>query len=109
MLLGLAVLAKRWHIGPRTGQTVLSQIMAMAVGRHWAYYVISITITVVLPWRPTRPSAGFPILASLVAGTTTSPTCSASGATGRSFGNGILVLSVWPRRCSSPSMATPTP
>ena len=28
MLLGLAVLAQRWHIGPRSGQTVLSQIMA---------------------------------------------------------------------------------
>ena len=28
MLLGLAVLASRWHIGPRSGQTVLSQIMA---------------------------------------------------------------------------------
>ena len=39
MLLGLAVLADRWHIGPRSGQTVLSQIMAMAVGRNWAYYV----------------------------------------------------------------------
>ncbi|HWD53635.1 MAG TPA: APC family permease, partial [Acidimicrobiales bacterium] len=41
MLLGLAVLAKHWHIGPRSGQTVLSQIMAMAVGRSWAYYIIS--------------------------------------------------------------------
>jgi len=27
MLLGLAVLARRWHIGPRSNQTVLSQIM----------------------------------------------------------------------------------
>jgi amino acid transporter len=48
MLLGLAVLASRWHIGPRSGQTVLSQIMAMAVGRNWAYYVVSLTITIVL-------------------------------------------------------------
>ena len=37
MLLGLAVLADRWHIGPRTGQTALSQIIAAAVGRNWAY------------------------------------------------------------------------
>ena len=37
MLLGLAVLADRWHVGPRSGQTVLSQIMAMAVGRHLAF------------------------------------------------------------------------
>ena len=34
MLLGLAVLARRWHLAPRSGQTVLSQIMATAVGRH---------------------------------------------------------------------------
>src|SRR6202034_310462 len=48
MLLGLATLAKRWHVGPRSHQTVLSQIMGMAVGRHWAYYIVSITITIVL-------------------------------------------------------------
>ncbi|MBV9661889.1 MAG: APC family permease, partial [Acidimicrobiales bacterium] len=42
MLLGLAVLARRWHIAPRSGQTVLSQIMGMAVGRHWAYYLVSL-------------------------------------------------------------------
>src|SRR5580658_3473079 len=48
MLLGLAVLADRWHIGPRSGQTVLSQIIGAAVGRHWAYYVVSLTITLVL-------------------------------------------------------------
>jgi amino acid transporter len=48
MLLGLAVLARRWHIGPRSNQTVLSQIMGEAVGRHWAYYIVSLTITIVL-------------------------------------------------------------
>ena len=45
MLLGLAVLTARWHVGPRSGQTVLSQIMAMAVGRNWAFYTVSLTIT----------------------------------------------------------------
>ncbi|HEV8063378.1 MAG TPA: APC family permease, partial [Acidimicrobiales bacterium] len=34
MLLGLATLADRWHVGPRSDQTVLSQIMGDAVGRH---------------------------------------------------------------------------
>jgi hypothetical protein len=48
MLLGLAVLADRWHIGPRSGQTVPSQIIADAIGRQWAYYLMSLTITVVL-------------------------------------------------------------
>ena len=67
MLLGLAVLAKRWHIGPRTGQTVLSQIMAMAVGRGWAYYIVTITITIVLALAANTSFGGLPVLASLVA------------------------------------------
>jgi len=67
MLLGLAVLASRWHIGPRSGQTVLSQIMAMAVGRHWAYYVMSLTITIVLALAANTSFGGLPVLASLLA------------------------------------------
>lgn len=66
MLLGLAVLARRWHIGPRTGQTVLSQIMVTAVGRGWAYYVVSITITVVLALAANTSFGGLPVLASLL-------------------------------------------
>ncbi len=67
MLLGLAVLADRWHIGPRSGQTVLSQIIATAVGRNWAYYVMSLTITVVLALAANTSFGGLPVLASLVA------------------------------------------
>jgi len=67
MLLGMAVLARRWHIGPRSSQTVLSQIMGMAVGRHWAYYVVSLTITVVLALAANTSFGGLPILASLLA------------------------------------------
>src|SRR5439155_14511636 len=67
MLLGLAVLADRWHVGPRSGQTVLSQIMAMAVGRNWAYYVMSLTITLVLALAANTSFGGLPVLASLLA------------------------------------------
>jgi amino acid transporter len=67
MLLGLAVLADRWHIGPRSGQTVLSQIMAMAVGRNWAYYAMSLTITLVLALAANTSFGGLPVLASLLA------------------------------------------
>jgi len=66
MLLGLAVLADRWHIGPRSGQTVLSQIMAMAVGRHWAYYVMALTITIALALAANTSFGGLPVLASLL-------------------------------------------
>jgi amino acid transporter len=67
MLLCLAVLAHRWHIGPRSHQTVLSQIMGEAVGRHWAYYVVSLTITTVLALAANTSFGGLPILASLLA------------------------------------------
>ncbi len=67
MLLGLAVLADRWHIGPRSGQTVLSQIIADAVGRHAAYYAMSLTITVVLALAANTSFGGLPILESLLA------------------------------------------
>jgi amino acid transporter len=66
MLLGLAVLASKWHIGPRSSQTVLSQIMGDAVGRHWAYYLVSLTITLVLSLAANTSFGGLPVLASLL-------------------------------------------
>jgi amino acid transporter len=67
MLLGLAVLADRWHIGPRSGQTVLSQIIAAAVGRNWAYYGMSLTITIVLALAANTSFGGLPVLGGLLA------------------------------------------
>ena len=94
MLLGLAVLAKRWQIGPRSGQTVLSQIMAMSIGRGWAYYVISITITVVLALAANTSFGGLPVLASLVARDNYLPHLFSIRGDRQTFGNGILVLTV---------------
>ena len=92
MLLGLAILAKRWHIGPRSNQTVLSQIMAMAVGRHWAYYFVSLTITVVLALAANTSFGGLPILASLLARDNYLPHLFSLRDDRRVFGNGIWVL-----------------
>ncbi|HEY6473208.1 MAG TPA: APC family permease, partial [Acidimicrobiales bacterium] len=94
MLLGLAVLAKRWHIGPRSGQTVLSQIMAMAVGRGWAYYVVSITITIVLALAANTSFGGLPILGSLVARDNYLPHLFAIRGDRQVFSVGIVVLAV---------------
>ena len=41
--------------------------MAMAVGRHWAYYVMSLTITLVLALAANTSFGGLPVLASLLA------------------------------------------
>ena len=94
MLLGLAVLAKRWQIGPRSGQTVLSQIMAMAVGRGWFYFIISITITVVLALAANTSFGGLPILSSLLARDNYMPHLFALRGDRQVFSNGILVLSL---------------
>lgn len=67
MLLGLAVLARRWHVAPRPGQTVLSQIMVTAAGRHWAYFVVTLAVTIVLALAANTSFGGLPVLASLLA------------------------------------------
>jgi amino acid transporter len=94
MLLGLAGLAKKWHIGPRSGQTVLSQIMAMAVGRSWAYYVVSITITIVLALAANTSFGGLPVLASLVARDNYLPHLFSIRGDRQVFSVGIVVLAV---------------
>ena len=94
MLLGLAVLASRWHIGPRSGQTVLSQIMAEAVGRHWAYYVVSLTITLVLSLAANTSFGGLPVLASLLSQDDYLPHLFALRGDRQIFANGIWALAI---------------
>ncbi len=92
MLVGLAVLAQRWHIGPRSNQTVLSQIMGEAVGRHWAYYVVSLTTTVVLALAANTSFGGLPVLASLLARDDYLPHLFGLRGDRQVFANGIWVL-----------------
>jgi amino acid transporter len=94
MLAGLAVLARRWKIGPRSGQTVLSQIMADAVGRHWAYYIVSLTITLVLGLAANTSFGGLPVLTSLLARDHHLPHLFALRGERQVFANGILALTV---------------
>lgn len=94
MLLGLAVLASRWHIGPRTGQTALSQIMADAVGRHWAYYIVSLTITLVLSLAANTSFGGLPVLASLLSRDDYLPHLFALRGDRQVFANGIWALTI---------------
>ncbi len=94
MLLGLAVLADRWQVGPRSGQTVLSQIMAMAVGRHWAYYIVSLTITIVLALAANTSFGGLPVLASLLARDHYLPHLFSLRGDRQTFANGIWALAI---------------
>jgi amino acid transporter len=93
MLLGLAVLAVRFHVGPNDSQTVLSQIMGYAVGRNWLYYVVSITITIVLALAANTSFGGLPVLASLLARDHFLPHAFALRGDRLVFNNGIWALS----------------
>ncbi len=94
MLLGLAVLTARWHVGPRSGQTVLSQIMAMAVGRNWAFYTVSLTITLVLALAANTSFGGLPVLASLLARDHYLPHLFSLRGDRQTFANGIWALAI---------------
>ena len=94
MLLGLAELADQWHIGPWSGQTVLSQIMAKAVGRHWAYYIVSLTITLVLALAANTSFGGLPVLASLLARDHYLPHLFSLRGDRQVFANGIWALAI---------------
>ncbi|MHB1890626.1 MAG: APC family permease, partial [Acidimicrobiales bacterium] len=67
MLLGLAFLVVRFHIGPVASQTVLSQITRASVGPGPIYYVIDLSTTVILALAANTSFGGLPVLASLLA------------------------------------------
>ncbi|MGH9019026.1 MAG: APC family permease, partial [Acidimicrobiales bacterium] len=94
MLIGLAVLADKFHIRPRSGQTALSQIMGASVGRHWAYYLVSLTITLVLALAANTSFGGLPILTSLLAGDDFLPHLFGVRDSRLVFGNGVWTLAL---------------
>ena len=94
MLLGIAVLVERFHIEPRVGQTVLSQVIAASVGRGWAYYLLSVTITVTLALAANTSFGGLPILGSLLARDNYLPHLFALRGDRLVFGNGIWALTI---------------
>jgi amino acid transporter len=67
MLLGLALLTVRFHIGPNADQTVLSQITGASVGRGAIYYVLDLATTLILALAANTSFGGLPVLASLLA------------------------------------------
>ena len=95
MLLGLAELVDKFHIQPRSDQTVLSQIMTEAVGRNWAYYTVSLTITLVLALAANTSFGGLPVLTSLLARDHYLPRLFAVRDSRLVFGNGVLALTLF--------------
>ncbi|MBO0691510.1 MAG: APC family permease [Acidimicrobiaceae bacterium] len=67
MLLGLAILAHRFHIGPRSGQTVIVQIVGASIGRNVGLYIIALAVTATLGLAANTSFGGLPVLTSLLA------------------------------------------
>ncbi|MGD0379818.1 MAG: APC family permease [Acidimicrobiales bacterium] len=95
MLLGLAVLALRFHIQPRSGQTALSQIMGEAVGRHFAYYLVSLAVTAALALAANTSFGGLPVLASLLARDDYLPHIFTVRGDRQNYNHGIVVLALF--------------
>ena len=67
MLLGLALLIKLHHVVPRGNVTVLAQLSAGAFGTGWPFYVMNLSVTLVLAFAANTSFGGLPVLMSLLA------------------------------------------
>jgi amino acid transporter len=67
MLIGIAVLADKYHALPSPTQTTLAQLTAAAFGRNWAFYTIQLVTVVLLALAANTSFGGLPVLASLLA------------------------------------------
>jgi amino acid transporter len=67
MLLGLAILIKKFHVTTAPQETVLAQLTAASVGHNFVFYGIQLITTVLLALAANTSFAGLPVLASLLA------------------------------------------
>lgn len=94
MLLGLAILAERFHVGPRTDNTVLNQIMIFAVGHGPFYYIVAFAIVIELALAANTSFGGLPLLASLLARDNLMPHLFGLRSERMVLARGIIVLAV---------------
>jgi hypothetical protein len=67
MLLGLAILIKKFHVTPAPQETVLAQLAAASLGHNIAFYGTQLITTVLLALAANTSFGGLPVLASLLA------------------------------------------
>jgi amino acid transporter len=67
MLIGLAVLIRKFHVRSVPSQTVLAQLTAAALGHNAAFYGVQLITTVLLALAANTSFGGLPVLASLLA------------------------------------------
>ncbi len=67
MLIGLAVLIRKFHIGPVAGTTVLAQLTNASVGHNVIFYAVQMITLVLLTLAANTSFGGLPVLLSLLA------------------------------------------
>jgi amino acid transporter len=67
MLLGLAVQIRHHQVVPRGDVTILAQLSAGAFGTGWPFYVINLSVTLVLAFAANTSFGGLPVLLQLLA------------------------------------------
>jgi amino acid transporter len=67
MLVGLMWLTLRYHLVPRANVTLLSQVLAGAVGHSWLYYTTTVGVTAALGLAANTSFGSLPLLASVLA------------------------------------------
>ncbi len=67
MLIGLAILIRKFHVGPVPGQTVLAQLTGASVGHNIIFYVVQLTTLLLLALAANTSFGGMPVLLGLLA------------------------------------------
>jgi amino acid transporter len=95
MLIGIAVLIRKFHVAPSPTQTTLAQLTAAAVGHNILFYAIQLITTVLLALAANTSFGGLPVLASLLARDNFLPHMFALKAERSVFRYGVGVLAVF--------------
>ena len=66
MLIGIAVLIRKFHATPSPTETTLAQLTAAAVGHNIVFYAVQLITTVLLALAANTSFGGLPVLASLL-------------------------------------------
>jgi len=93
MVLGLTYLSDVFHLLPREGETLVSQLAGQTLGRGWLYLGVQASTMIILLLAANTCYAGFPMLSSLLAKDGYLPRQFASLGDRLVYSNGILILS----------------
>ena len=109
MLIGIAVLIRKFHAVPSATETTLAQLTAAAVGHNIIFYAVQLITTVLLALAANTSFGGLPVLASLLARDNFLPHVFALKGERQVFRYGVGVLAAAPPCSWSYPRAVPRP